>query len=86
MTAFFFGIAKLFNDFHQSVHHNDLNLLWTLSRVPVINVPKFKCPNDLPYGFQIIGPRYSDYSVLNFLKYLVEEGIAPEISEVCMPT
>ena len=64
--------------------HNDLNLLWTLSRVPVINVPKFKCPNDLPYGFQIIGPRYSDYSVLNFLKYLVEEGIAPEISEVCM--
>lgn len=66
--------------------NQDLNLLWTLSWIPVINVPKFKCPQNLPYGFQIIGPRYSDYSILNFLEYLVEEGIAPEIAKVCTPT
>lgn len=55
--------------------NQDLNLLWTLSWLPVINIPQFFCPEGFPYGFQVVGPRYSDYRLIDFLKQLVQEEI-----------
>jgi Asp-tRNA(Asn)/Glu-tRNA(Gln) amidotransferase A subunit family amidase len=62
--------------------NRDLNLLWTLSWLPVVNVPAFRCPDGLPFGFQVIGPRYSDHRVLAFLEFLVRQGLAPRIAAV----
>lgn len=62
--------------------HNDLNPLWTMTWLPVINVPQFKCPQRLPFGLQVIGPRFSDYKVLAFLDYLKANGVIPQQSEI----
>jgi Asp-tRNA(Asn)/Glu-tRNA(Gln) amidotransferase A subunit family amidase len=56
----------------------DLNHLWTLSWLPVINVPQFFCPQGLPYGVQFIGARYSDYLMFDFLQLLENEEIIPK--------
>lgn len=60
----------------------DINLLWTLTWLPVINIPKFKCPQGLPFGMQIIGPRYSDYRMFDLLNQLVSRAIAPELAPI----
>lgn len=65
--------------------HNDLNPLWTLTWLPVVNVPAFRCPNGLPFGYQLIGPRYSDYRVLTFLEFLAKHNLAPEIAAIAEP-
>jgi Asp-tRNA(Asn)/Glu-tRNA(Gln) amidotransferase A subunit family amidase len=62
--------------------NKDLNPLWTLTWLPVVTVPQFRCPAGLPFGFQVIGPRYSDYRVLSFVQMLAREGIAPSIAEI----
>lgn len=62
--------------------HKDLNALWTMAWLPVINVPKFKCPNGLPFGLQIIGPRYSDYKLLAFLDYMSQHKVIPNKSVI----
>lgn len=60
--------------------HNDYNLCWTLAWLPVISIPAFCSPQGLPYGFQIIGRRYSDYTMFKFLELLVSEGLAPPLA------
>ncbi len=45
-------------------------LIWTLSGVPVINLPVFCGPNHLPFGAQIVARRYNDYLLLSFARYL----------------
>lgn len=70
---------------HEPDTNEDINLLWTLSWLPVVNIPRFVCPKGLPYGLQVIGPRYSDYRMFNFLELLVEQNIAPEIAPVADP-
>jgi Asp-tRNA(Asn)/Glu-tRNA(Gln) amidotransferase A subunit family amidase len=67
---------------HEPKFHQDLNQLWTMSWLPVINVPKFKCELELPFGLQMIGPRYSDYNLLSFLEYLCQRGITPRQSDI----
>ena len=62
--------------------NQDINLLWTLTWLPVINIPKFLCPQGLPFGMQIIGPRYSDYRMFDFLQQLVNTRIAPELAPI----
>ncbi len=62
--------------------NQDINLLWTLTWLPVINIPKFLCPQGLPFGMQIIGPRYSDYRMFDFLQQLVKTRIAPELAPI----
>jgi len=53
----------------------DSCLIWTLCHVPVINLPVFKSPNNLPFGAQIIARRYNDYYLLEFTKFLEREGM-----------
>ncbi len=65
--------------------NRDLNPLWTLTWLPVVNVPAFRCPNGLPFGYQLIGPRYSDYRVLTFLEFLARHNLAPEIAAIAEP-
>jgi len=62
--------------------NQDLNLLWTVAWMPVINVPSFFSPEGLPFGFQVIGKRYSDYRLFDFIEKLVTYQIAPEIAPV----
>jgi Asp-tRNA(Asn)/Glu-tRNA(Gln) amidotransferase A subunit family amidase len=69
----------------EPIINRDLNALWTLTRLPVVNVPAFLCPNGLPYGYQLIGPRYSDYRVLTFLEFLVRRSLAPEVAAIPEP-
>lgn len=62
--------------------HQDLNPLWTMSWLPVINIPQFKCEKGLPFGFQVVGSRYSDYNLLALLKCLDKHGLIPHKSEI----
>jgi len=56
----------------------DLNLLWTLAWLPVINVPCFTCPAKLPFGLQVIGPRYGDYRLFAFIRHMLESELVPQ--------
>jgi Asp-tRNA(Asn)/Glu-tRNA(Gln) amidotransferase A subunit family amidase len=60
-----------------SVDRPDNCLIWTMCGVPAVSVPVFKGPNGLPYGVQAITRRYSDYLLLNFIRFLRDEGLAP---------
>ena len=60
----------------------DLNMLWTLSWLPVINIPGFFCSEGLPFGMQAIGSRYSDYRLFSFLNILVDNELIPSIAEL----
>lgn len=85
-------IEHVFDDVDVLIHHSsngsapkggeptlnmDLNLLWTLAWVPVINVPCFTCPATLPFGLQVIGPRYGDHRLFRFIQRIVESGLVP---------
>lgn len=61
--------------------HPDTTLVWTLLGAPTLAVPKFSGPSGLPFGFQVIGAKYSDYNVINFVKKLKELNIIKD-SEV----
>ncbi|MBF0235848.1 MAG: amidase [Desulfamplus sp.] len=54
----------------------DPSLMWTLCRVPSLNVPLFKSPRELPFGLQVVSRRFNDYRLLGFVKYLEESGLA----------
>ena len=62
--------------------NQDLNLLWTLSWMPVISIPQFFCPKGLPFGLQIIGLRYSDYKIFEFLKLLQKLDLVPKLAKL----
>ena len=62
--------------------HYDLNQLWTMCWLPVVQVPQFKCSNGLPFGFQVVGPRYSDVKILSFLNMIKESEIISKESEI----
>ena len=53
----------------------DSTLIWTLLGLPTLIVPKFKGPLNLPFGFQIVGAKYSDYMVIEFAKKLKKLGV-----------
>ena len=55
----------------------DTCLVWTMTGVPVINIPMFRSPDGLPFGLSIIARRYHDYKLLGFLEVLVKSGLAP---------
>lgn len=66
--------------------HRDLNPLWTLAWLPVINVPAFRCPQGLPWGYQMVGRRYSDYRLFRLLERFVAAGLAPDVAALANPT
>ena len=54
----------------QSPDRPDNCLIWTLCGLPVVNVPVFTGPDDLPFGLQVVARRYNDYLALNFAQWL----------------
>jgi len=50
-------------------------LIWTLSYVPAVNLPVFKSTNGLPFGAQIVAPRYNDLSLLRFVREMKAKGL-----------
>jgi len=52
----------------------DTSLIWTLCGNPSVNLPVFKSPISLPFGAQVVARKYNDYFLLNFLKFLKNEG------------
>jgi Asp-tRNA(Asn)/Glu-tRNA(Gln) amidotransferase A subunit family amidase len=56
----------------------DPALMWTLSHLPVVSVPQFTSPNNLPFGFQVIARKYNDYLLFNFLETLLERAVVPK--------
>ncbi len=65
---------------HQIIEKDDPCLLWTLCRVPSINLPVFTSPKNMPFGAQITAKRYNDYHLLNFAKLLYSENIVQKAS------
>jgi len=72
---------------HSTAHHpprglhtreqKDPCLIWTLCRVPSLNLPLFVSPMGLPFGAQAIARRYRDKVLLSFVHYLDEQGLLP---------
>lgn len=65
--------------------HNDLNMLWTMSWLPVVNIPLFTDNHNMPYGMSLVGPRYSDYRIIQLLYKLEEWKLIPERSCIAEP-
>ena len=36
------------------------NKIWTLLHMPAVNVPAGRAPSRLPFGLQVVAPRYQD--------------------------
>jgi Asp-tRNA(Asn)/Glu-tRNA(Gln) amidotransferase A subunit family amidase len=68
-----------------SVDRPDNCLVWTLCGAPAINLPVFAGPNHLPFGAQVVARRYNDYVLLNFVKWLQEQGMAPTTTNPIPP-
>ncbi len=63
---------------------DDPSLIWTLSHIPSLSVPLFRCPANLPYGIQLIANKWSDYRLLQAVDELIDLGIFPEGSTEIM--
>lgn len=70
--------------FEEPQRHVDLNQLWTMTWLPVVNVPCWQDPSGLPFGLSVVGPRYSDYRLLDFVTDLGEKGVFPERSLIAL--
>ncbi|MEK7602527.1 MAG: amidase [Patescibacteria group bacterium] len=55
----------------------DSSLIWTLTHLPVVGVPAFRSPDNLPFGFQVVARKYNDYLLLSFLDTLRERNLIP---------
>ena len=64
------GVAPIINEDEIP----DTCLIWTFLGLPVLNLPIFKGPKELPYGLQVIGTRFSDYKILKLSKKLLEKS------------
>ena len=38
---------------------NDSSLIWTLAHIPSVNIPINTCPNEMPFGIQAIGRKWT---------------------------
>ena len=56
----------------------DPSLIWTFSHLPVVSVPIFKSPNNLPFGLQFCARKYNDYLLFDFLKFLSDSNTIPK--------
>lgn len=57
------------------LHHAetpDTCLIWTFLGMPSVNLPFFKGPLNLPFGLQAVGPRYTDYKLLQICDLLTK--------------
>lgn len=51
-----------------------MNSMWTMLNAPCLAIPCHKGPNNMPVGIQIVGPRWSDATLLG-----IGEALAPVI-------
>ena len=65
--------------------HQDVNPLWTATWVPVINVPAFSSPQGLPFGLQLVGPKFADLKLLALLRSLAQRDLLPRRSAIAQP-
>lgn len=68
-----------------TIEKRDPCLMWTLCRVPTMNLPLFRSPRGLPFGAQIIARRYEDYRMFDFVSYLEREGVIPPVPNPDIP-
>lgn len=64
----------------------DTCLIWTFCGFPVVNIPVFR-PGLLPFGLQLVAPKYHDLDLLQFLSLLAENDLAPPApiaSQMCV--
>lgn len=59
----------------------DSSLIWTLTGVPSLSLPLLKGQNGQPVGVTVIGPKYSDYNLLEFAR----REIMPETVHIVVP-
>ena len=52
--------------------------MWTLAHLPVVSVPQFRSPDDMPFGMQVVGRKYNDYLLFNFLEHLESLALIPK--------
>lgn len=53
----------------------DPSLIWTMSHIPAISAPRFRCPDNMPYGIQLVSRKYNDYLLLDFIEMLIKNNI-----------
>lgn len=53
----------------------DTCLIWTMCHVPSMSLPVFRGPCGLPFGAQVVAPRYGDYRLLRFAEHLQRNGL-----------
>lgn len=59
----------------------DSALVWTLCGAPGISLPLFTGPDGLPFGAQLVAPRYGDYTLLDLAERLFP-GTCPIVEPV----
>jgi Asp-tRNA(Asn)/Glu-tRNA(Gln) amidotransferase A subunit family amidase len=63
----------------------DPSLIWTMSHLPAIAAPAFRCPLGLPFGVQFVSRRWNDYLLLQGVAELINLGILPSGSQKIRP-
>lgn len=63
----------------------DTGLIWTLLHLPALSAPVFRSESGLPFGLQIIGRRYSDLRMMEFVTDMVQSALLPERSKLPAP-
>ena len=85
MDAFFSGYDAILclstageAPLREVVESPDPALMWTLAHLPVISVPVFHSPSNLPFGLQLVARKYNDYLLFNLLDELCAKEIVPK--------
>jgi Asp-tRNA(Asn)/Glu-tRNA(Gln) amidotransferase A subunit family amidase len=62
---------------------DDPSLIWTLSHLPSLNVPAYRCKSGLPFGIQVVAKKYNDYRIIDFVEHLIKmEILSPHSLEI----
>lgn len=61
----------------QEMEKPDSALMWTMTHLCSVSVPAFVSPSGMPFGLQVVGRRYNDYLLFNFIDYLNSIGLVP---------
>ena len=67
--------------FGTAIDLDDTCLIWTMCGCPTVSVPIFEI-NNMPIGVQIIGRKYNDFKVINFIKEMVDKELFPRFSKI----
>lgn len=66
------GEAPTWSD---GVEADDSALIWTLAGAPSLSLPLFTGPHGLPFGLQLVAPRYGDYTLLDLAATVCPESV-----------